>query len=192
MKKWFKNLLAVSIILCFAIIAIASTESDEPARDVVTQTTAPSSTVEANDSPEENNTAQDFIFGLNDKAVFRNIAVTATRVETSKGEGFATADEGNIFVGVWFVIENTSNEEQHISTLLLFDSYADYVKLNNFSLGAAMAFSGGTLDGTISPGRRMEGYYAVEIPENTTKLEIEVKSAWLTSGKAVFTFNLTE
>ena len=67
-------------------------------------------------------------FALNETAVFENIKITANEMEQSEGEEFFAPEEGNVFVGVKFTIENTSNEEQNISSMLLFDAYVDGVK----------------------------------------------------------------
>ena len=45
------------------------------------------------------------------------------------------------------------------------------------------------LDGTIAPGKKIIGWYAVEIPENWKTLELNVQSEWLSSTSANFVFN---
>jgi len=178
MKKVFAILL-VSILI-FSLSACGA--EDMPQRGTGNGTTA-TMPVQNDTEPDESS------FGLDETAIFQNISVTATEIKKSGGSDFFEPDEGKIFVGVKFVIENTSSEDQSISTLLLFDAYADDVKLD-YSISAAMAFDEGTLDGNVSPGKRLEGYYGVEVPISTQKLEFEVKSGWLNSGKAVFLFDM--
>ncbi len=127
-------------------------------------------------------------YSLNETAVFKNIKVTATEIKESNGDGLFGPDAGNVFVGIKFVIENTSDESQSISSLLLFDPYVDDVKCE-YSLGANIDFGGGTLDGEIAAGKRMEGWYAVEVPANWTKIDLDVKSSWLSGSSARFVFN---
>lgn len=131
--------------------------------------------------------AEDKNFGLNDTAVFKNLKITATKLEESNGKNYFNAENGNVFVGVNFEIENISNETQSISSLLLFDAYADDIKCE-YSISANVAFGDGTLDGEISPGKKLVGWYAVEVPEEWKKLELEVKSDWLSDSKANFVF----
>ena len=50
-----------------------------------------------------------------------------------------------------------------------------------------MAFYG-TLDGSLAPGKKLVGYYAVEVPEGWQKLELDVQSNWLSSNSARFLF----
>lgn len=126
-------------------------------------------------------------FGLNETAVFSDLKFTATEVRESNGTDFFTPEDGNVFVGVKFTVENISDKEQTVSTILLFDGYADDVKCS-YSFTAACAFSDGTLDGTIAPGKKLVGWYALEVPENWSSLELQVKSNWLSNSSAKFIF----
>jgi hypothetical protein len=201
MKKRLSTLLLVFAVSCLTVLATACGDNDEPTRETnsngETQSNGENNSDDSNGNTDDNgnsngneDSSEDATFGLDETAVFNNIRVTATEVEASLGEGFNTPDDGNVFIGVWFVIENSSSEDQHISTMLLFDAFADDVMLGT-SLGAMMAFSEGSLDGTISAGRRMEGYYALEVPLSTQTLEIEMKSGVWTTGRAVFSFDIS-
>lgn len=98
---------------------------------------------------------------------------TANEIKVSEGDEFFTPQSGNVFIGVNFTVENISDEEQSVSSPLLFDAYADDAKYD-YSFNAACAFSDGELDGSIAPGKRLAGWYAVEMPENRSKLELNV------------------
>lgn len=125
-------------------------------------------------------------FGLNETAVFNDMKFTATALEESNGSDFFEPKDGNVFVGIKFTIENISDEDQVVSSMLLFEGYADDVKCN-YSLNASMAFDG-TLDGTIAPGKKLIGYYSLEVPNDWKKLELDVQSSWLSSKSARFVF----
>ena len=73
-------------------------------------------------------------------------------------------------------------------TILFFESYADDVKCG-YSTSANIAFNEGSLDGTVAPGKKMVGYYAVEVPEDTKVLTLEVDDSWL-GGAATASFVL--
>lgn len=127
-------------------------------------------------------------WGLNETAEFKNLKVTATEIKESGGSEFFHAKAGNAFVGIKFEIENISDETQAMSSLLLFDAYADDVKYQ-YSFSANAEFGDGTLDGEVSPGKKLVGWYAVEVAEDWQKLELEVKADWLSNSKAKFVFN---
>lgn len=126
-------------------------------------------------------------FGLNDTAAFKDLKFTATEIKESDGDSFFVPDKGNVFVGVKFTIENISDEEQTVSSLLLFEGYADDVKCD-YSFSAVSAFEGGTLDGSLASGKKLVGWYALEVPENWSDIELDVQSTWLSNNSAKFVF----
>lgn len=128
-------------------------------------------------------------FGLNETAVFEKIKITATELKESEGVEYFEAEEGNVFVGVKFEIENISDDDQNISSMLMFSAYLNDVACE-YTISAGMAFdeSGNTLDGTVAPGKKMIGYYAVEAPQDWNNLEIHVQPDVLDETKASFVF----
>ncbi len=174
-----KKLLTALFAICIAASVTACNVSDEAPKKE-TNTSAVSDT--------SSQKAQEETFGLNETAAFKSLKVTAVKLEESTGKDFFTPGSGKVFVGVNFEIENTSDETQTVSSLLLFDAYADNVKCD-YSLTANTAFGNGTLDGELSPGKKLVGWYAVEVPQEWKQLEFEVKSDWLSNSKAKFVFN---
>ena len=133
----------------------------------------------------------DGVYALNEPAELPNLRITADTIERNEGRELFTPDDGNVFVGVQFTIENISDEEQAISSVLLFNAYADGVQ-TDYSLNANLAFDKDTLDGSISPGKKMIGYYSVEVPSSTQTLEIEVQGSWLSSEKVAFKLDVPQ
>jgi hypothetical protein len=191
-----KKALTLSLTLVLACLAGCIADDDNPVRHdgATPAVAAPENPSPDNgEGPSEPPSEQDDRFSLNETAVFRNISVTAEEIIINDGWkddewSIFTPSEGNIFVAVKLNIENTSSEDQRMSTILLFDAYADGVKLE-YSFGAGSGLEG-TLEGNVSPGRRLVGYYGVEVSQNAQELELEVKSSWLSSGKAVFVFDI--
>ncbi len=171
-KRWWFWLI---IIVVIGAIAIGS-GNKEPVKETDNNTSQSTS----------NEDTSNLTFGLDETAVFENIKVTASEVKESDGSTYNTPDDGMVFVGVKFTVENISDEDQAMSSLLLFDAYVDSVKCD-YSFGAAVDFSG-TIDGTISPGKKLVGWYAVEIPKDWEELELQVKSSWVDSSSAIFIF----
>jgi hypothetical protein len=211
MKKGRRIIVLVIVIVCFMILAIASSSDDEPSR--VTgennENQTPATTDDGNqaNSNDEDNQAEDnddsgspsvvderFVIG--DTAEFKNLRITADEIiinDTWEDNlwGFFEPSAGNRFVAVRFTIENISDEHQWVSSMLLFEGYVDGVKLE-YSFEADFGLEG-TLEGDLAPGRRMVGYYGVEVSENATELELEVRTRWLanTRSRAMFVFDLT-
>ncbi len=173
MKKIF--LLLLSVVLCLSFCGCVFLEDDKPTKEAT-------ASVSSSKAAPKNE-----IFGLNETAVFDSLKVTANEIKKSNGKQFLEPEQGKVFVGVKFTVENTSDEDQVVSSILLFDAYVDSVKCN-YSISAMSAFDG-TLDGTITPGKKLIGYYAVEVPTNWKELELQVKSSWLSNSKASFVFS---
>lgn len=166
----------IVLVLCLALVFLTSCADEPVGREDYSSQPAK---VEETKKDE---------FALNETAVFQDLKFTATEIKETEGEGFFVPEEGNVFVGVNFVIENVSDEEQAISSLLLFEGYADDVKLS-YSLNAACAFGDGTLDGTIASGKKLVGWYAMEVPENWETIELHIKADLFSSKTAKFIFN---
>lgn len=174
-----KKVLSVLFILCVLVsITACDLSTAQPKKE----------TADNNTADVVSKKVEDEKFSLNETAIFDNIKVTATKIEESNGKNFFEPESGKVFVGVNFEIENISDESQNISSLLLFDAYVDDVKCE-YSVSANVAFGDGTLDGEISPGKKLVGWYSVEAPQDWKQLELEVKSDWLSNNKAVFVFD---
>ena len=171
MKKFLCVILGLLMLCAFSACATEDPPIKETNQSQTQQTTE----------------TKDETFGLNETAAFTDLKFTATEIKESDGEGFFTPEEGNVFVGVKFTIENISDEEQSVSSMLLFNAYADDVKCS-YSISAGSAFSEGTLDGSIAPGKKLIGWYAVEVPGNWSSIELEVQSSWLSNDSATFVF----
>ncbi len=126
-------------------------------------------------------------FAVGETAVFDDMKITATELKESSGEGFFKPENGNVFIGINFTIENTSSEDISISSLMLFDAYIDNIKCE-YSFNALCAFDEGTLDGDVSPGKKLVGWYAVEVPADWTELELQFKNEWLDDSNESATF----
>ncbi len=170
-----KKLLAIiiSAVLCLSLSACIS--DDTPTKE------------QADQSTEISTESKEDIFGLNETAVFEDLKFTASELKESTGSGFFTPESGKVFIGIKFTIENISKEEQSVSTLLLFDGYADDIKCD-YSFNAACVFDEGTLDGSITPGKKLVGWYSLEVPSDWSNIELNVHSDWLSNSTAKFVF----
>lgn len=179
----------LALFLFVSIINASSgstTQADKKPQDTNT-VTQKAETNKSNAPDASKEKAKDDSYGLNDTATLKKLKITAMELEESYGKNYFDAESGKIFVGVKFEIENISDEAQVMSSLLLFDAYADDVKCG-YSLSANVVFGDGTLDGEVSPGKKLVGWYAVEVPQDWQKIELEIQSSWLSSKKVKFVF----
>ena len=132
-------------------------------------------------------TVKNETFHLNETAVFKALKFTATEIKESQGSTYLQPADGKVFVGVKFTIENVSDEDQVISSLLLFEAYVDDVKCSQSFTGAT-AFDSEMLDGTVAPGKKLIGWYVMEVPENWSSIELNVQSGVISGSSAKFVF----
>ena len=126
------------------------------------------------------------VYGVGETLELKNIRTTLTAVRTSYGSQFLTPEDGNEFVVFEFEIENHSEKEIAVSSLLCFSAYADDYKLE-LSLSAMSQDKGQQLDGTIAAGKKMKGVVGFEAAEGWKTAEIHFKpSAW-SGSEFVFT-----
>lgn len=125
-------------------------------------------------------------YGLNDTIETPTYKVTALEVKTIEGHGIYTPEDGNMFLGVKFRIENVSGEEQTVSTLLLFDTYADGERAGSGFMAELALSDEESLSGNLAPGGSREGYYGIEAPIGTTELEIHVMELFSSEDGDVF------
>ncbi len=98
---------------------------------------------------------------------------------------FIEADKGFKFVRVYFVIENT-NENDYTMGSWDFECYANNSKMDETYYGDnKLEFAN-----TITSGRKLEGYLYYEIPSNISEFEIEYETNWWTDKKAIFKVKL--
>ncbi len=196
-KKWWFWLIVVIVILGI----LGSSGSDDNAEETpVTTNTNVANTNDPNETsstPDEtpNETPDETpdepeptesTLTVGDSVELEDFKVTLLDAKSSQGTDFFKPEDGKVFVGLQLEVENISDESQSFSSVLHLDTYVDGVK-QDFSVTASATFSDGVLDGEVSPGRKLIGWSAVEVPVDSQEIEIELKDNWLSSkNKVVF------
>lgn len=110
-------------------------------------------------------------FGLLETAKSNDVNVTMTDYEINYGSEWNYPSAGNVFVLAEFEIENNSNSDLAVSSVMSFDAYVDGYS-TSLSLGALVENNDSQLDGTVAAGKRMRGWIGYEVPSNWNSLEI--------------------
>lgn len=127
-------------------------------------------------------------FGVGESAEQKNVIVTLNNVTESDGTDFIKPAEGNVFVLAEFIIENNSDKELNISSLLSFEAYQDGYSTST-SLSALTAKEGmEQLDGTVAAGKKMKGVVGYELPSDFSELEINVQLDVWSNKKITFLY----
>ena len=110
-------------------------------------------------------------FSIGDTAKLNDVYVTLVGVSESSGSKYITPAAGNVFVLWEFTIENNSSSELNISSLMCFDAYVDDYS-TNLSFSAETAVDKNPLDGTVAPGKKMNGVIGYEVPKDWSTFEV--------------------
>lgn len=174
------------IVVLIVIAAIAGGGEDTPSKVENTTTGEQQNTGDTSQEDMDGSSDEQTKFGVGETAEMNDVQVTLLGYEESSGSEFNTPADGNVFVLVNFEIANNSDEELSVSSAMSFDAYADDYALN-YSLSALMEKSDETqLDGTIAPGKKMNGYIGYEVPADWSTMEIHfVDSVW-SNNKFIF------
>ena len=111
-------------------------------------------------------------FGVGESAELKDIVVTLVDVQESDGSQFNRPADGNVFVLCEFEIENNSQNEIAVSSLMSFTAYCDDYSCN-ISLSATIENENKSqLDGQVAAGKKMNGVIGYEVPADWEELEI--------------------
>lgn len=146
---------------------------------------ANSSTAKSNES-KKNETKT---FKVGDVVQLKNYKITVNKVYNVAGNDFAKPKDGNEFIAVDCTVENISDKEQVISSMIMFKVVDKDGRACEYSLTGQTAANAGQLDGKIGAGRKITGVYVVEVPKGKKGLELEFDSSLLTGGQVVVTLN---
>ena len=120
----------------------------------------------------------------NTKITKDGVSVTLVGFRESKGDSFMAPESGKTYVLLEFLIENNSNDDLTVSSLLDFDAYCDGFTCE-YSFGANMAASQ-SLDGSVAPGKKMKGEIGFEVPKDWKEMELQIKLNLWSDEKLVF------
>lgn len=174
-------LVVFGLIIFFA--AIGGNGSDDEPKKVGDTGTTQSAKKDTTEKDEPSNEPEKTTFGIGEQVSLNDVIVTMNDVTESSGSDFNKPSEGNTFIFCEFTIENNSDKELNISSLLCFNGYIDDFS-TSLSLSAQLESDKGQLDGTVAPGKKMNGIIAYEASSGWKEIEIHfTPNFW--SGKDI-------
>ncbi len=175
-KKWW-----FWVIVAVLVVSVASggdgetapSDSSNPAGESVT------GTVDSTGSTAAQN--QSFTYRVGDVLNANGMKITYVKAEKWISDNqFLQPDDGYCYIRLYLSVENTSSSDRYISSFD-FTCYADGKKEESKYFGDD-ALEGGTL----SAGRKDEGYIYFMVPENAAKIEVEYETNYWADKKAIF------
>lgn len=175
----------VGVVVAIAVVGSMG-GSDEPEKigDVSTTESSVSSAVQGSASTPS--APEKTIFGVGEKVELNGVNATLLSVTENNGQQFFEPAEGNVFVVCEFEIENNTNGDIAVSSMLSFDAYFDDYSANLDI--AAMSMSDKTqLDGTVAAGKKMKGVVAYQAPFDWNTVELHFTPSVWSGRDIVFT-----
>lgn len=121
--------------------------------------------------PSQSVTPEQTSFAVGEKVELDDIIVTLDSVTENSGSQFNKPAEGNVFLLCQFNIENNSEREIAVSSMLSFSAYVDDYA-SNLSLTAMISSDQGQLDGSVAAGKKIKGVVGYEVPSDWAELEV--------------------
>ena len=180
-------LIVVLVVVVLVVIAAfaGSGESSTPQKVESTSGTSQSASQagEAQSQPEQT------VFTVGDAVELNGVKTTLLSAEEYPGKQYMMPTDGNIFLVCQFEIENDSSAEITVSSMVSFNAYCDDYSVNLSVTGEMLEDSWKTLDGTVAPGKKINGVIAYEIPQDWQKMEISYTPSYWSGHDVQFEIN---
>lgn len=181
-KKKKRHPILGTILLIFSIFIIIgalSGGSDEPQK-VENNNPVTAAPVETTAAP---------VYTIGDTLEMNKVLVTLNDVHETNGTQFMKPTDGNVFVICEFTIENNTDSEMAVSSMMSFEAYFDDYAAN-LSIGAMTADqSKQQLDGSVAPGKKINGVVGYEVPKDWAEMEIRFSPTAFSSKSFIFNYS---
>ena len=185
-KWWFWMIIVVLALSLFSTDDAETPDATKPSGGSTSatipdsNTTSPAPTTQA--PTEENN-----MFYPGDIINANGLKITYVASEKYVTDNmFMQPEEGFMHIRLKISAENTSDSDKYISSFE-FTCYANGAKMDS------TFFSDGDLaGGTLSAGRKTEGYIYFKVPISAASIEVEYETSFWTGEKAILVVEITE
>lgn len=180
-------LIVVLVVVVLVVIAAfaGGGESNSPQKVESTSGTSQSASQASQAQPQPEQT----VFTVGDAVELNGVKTTLLSAEEYPGKQYMMPTDGNVFLVCQFEIENDSSAEINVSSMVSFNAYCDDYSVNLSVTGEMLEDSWKTLDGTVAPGKKINGVIAYEIPQDWQKMEISYTPSFWSGHDVQFEIN---
>lgn len=139
-------------------------------------------------SPEPTQEPNNDSYTVGDSISLDDVVVTLVDVVESNGKDFSTPSDGNVFVICEFTIENNSEDDIAVSSIMSFDAYVDDYA-TSMSMSAMLSSDKPQLDGSIASGKKMNGVIGYEVGSEWENIEIRFIADFWSGNEFIFTYS---
>ena len=180
-------LIVVLVVVVLVVIAAfaGGGESKSPQKVESTSGTSQSASQasQAQSQPEQT------VFTVGDTVELNGVKTTLLSAEEYPGKQYMMPTDGNVFLVCQFEIENDSSAEINVSSMVSFNAYCDDYSVSLSITGEMLEDSWKSLDGTVAPGKKINGVIAYEIPQDWQKMEISYTPSFWSGHDVQFEIN---
>lgn len=189
-KQKKHTVLGVVLLVLGVIIVIAAIggggkkDSEKPQR--MSGSTPPTATATPAATPTP--APQDEVFTVGDAVSLDDIVVTLVDVSENTGGNYMTPSDGKVFIVCEFEIENNSDKDISVSSMLSFEAYVDDYS-TNMNLSALLSVDKSQLDGSVAAGKKMNGVIGYEADSDWNTIEISFTPDFWTGNEIKFVYS---
>lgn len=178
-------LIVVLVVVVLMVIAALAGggESNTPPKVESTSGTSQAASQSSEAQPEQT------VFTVGDTVELNGVKTTLLSAEEYPGKQYMMPTDGNVFLVCQFEIENDSSEEINVSSMVSFNAYCDDYSVSLSITGEMLEDSWKSLDGTVAPGKKINGVIAYEIPQDWQKMEISYTPSYWSGHDVQFEIN---
>ena len=178
-------LIVVLVVVVLMVIAALAGggESNTPQKVESMSGTSQAASQSSEAQPEQT------VFTVGDTVELNGVKTTLLSAEEYPGKQYMMPTDGNVFLVCQFEIENDSSEEINVSSMVSFNAYCDDYSVSLSITGEMLEDSWKSLDGTVAPGKKINGVIAYEIPQDWQKMEISYTPSYWSGHDVQFEIN---
>lgn len=178
-------LIVVLVVIVLMVIAALAGggESNTPQKVESTSSISQAASQSSEAQPEQT------VFTVGDTVELNGVKTTLLSAEEYPGKQYMMPTDGNVFLVCQFEIENDSSEEINVSSMVSFNAYCDDYSVSLSITGEMLEDSWKSLDGTVAPGKKINGVIAYEIPQDWQKMEISYTPSYWSGHDVQFEIN---
>lgn len=124
-------------------------------------------------------------FGVGEKVELNDVAVTLVDISENAGADLIKPTDGNVFVVCEFEIENNTDHDIAVSSMMSFEAYFDDYA-TNLDIYAMTLSDKTQLDGTIASGKKMKGVVGYQAPSDWQEVELHFTPDFWSTKDIVF------
>lgn len=182
------GLIALGVIIVIAVAAQSCGGNPSNTASVPEESAASVQPSDSSSPASKTPSATENAYGVGQTANSNGIQMTLVGVTENNGSDYNKPTDGNVFLLCEFMIENDSQSDLSISSVMCFEAYVDGFSVNQSISGLIQKGDKQQLDGQVAAGKKMDGVIAYEVPKDWKEIEIHLNANVFSffSGDTIF------